>query len=92
MWGKRDWPGNFLFFLLKDISESIGLRNFKPSRLESDFFQVYFHMYFDHQRSFVAYTGVVISKFSSNLLAIFFLLKDISESIRLRKVKPCRLE
>ena len=69
MWVKRDWPGDFfIFFLLKDISESILLRKFKSSRLEGDFFKIYFHMYFDPQRSFVAYTGLVIFKISSNLL------------------------
>ena len=61
-------PARIYFFLLKDISESTGLRKFKPSKLEWDFFKVYFHMYFDPQRSFVAYIGLVIFKFSFNFL------------------------
>jgi len=38
---------DFFCFCFKDIMESIGLRMSKPSRFESDFFKVYFYMYFD---------------------------------------------
>ena len=63
-------PAIYIFFSLKDISESIRLRKFKPSRFEWHLFKLYFHMYFDPQRSFVACTGLVISKTSVKFLAL----------------------
>ena len=59
---------DFFCFCFTDIMESIGLRMSRPSRFESDFFKVYFYMYFDPKRSLVACTGVVISKLSADFL------------------------
>ena len=66
---KRPWPSeNLLFFSLKDISKSIGLRIFRPNRFERYFYQSLFPYIIWAPKIFDVCTGLIIYKISANFL------------------------